>query len=201
MRADPQRLPPRCAAVFQPGHLRRGRCDAHAHRGGRILRDFILCFQPTRPTSVGRIDIASADFRQRAAASRRTTCRPRRIVADVVHGGRLLQSDRAHAGDPARLIREPIAPDLASDGDRTIWSPIFARAQPRCITPSAPAAWAKPRAIGGRRRLAGARHRALARGGRIGVSDGDLGQHQCADSHGGAESRGSNLDRLIPRKG
>jgi choline dehydrogenase len=78
---------------------------------------FYLCFQPTRPTSIGRIDLASGDFREapQIAPNYLSTDKD---VEDVKYGGRLVQSiarTRAIAG----LIREPLAPDLTqmSEGD------------------------------------------------------------------------------------
>ena len=77
--------------------------------------------------------------------SRRTTCPRRRTSADVVHGGRLLQRHRAHAGDPradSRTHRTRSRADGAGGAGRG-----FSRArQPPCTTRSAPAAWAQPRA-------------------------------------------------------
>ena len=90
-RADAQADASRRAALFQSGDLWRRRCDAH-----RIEVDafsgFYLCFQPTRPTSVGRIDIAepglsrAADDRAELSVHRKGRCRM------SMHGGRLLQA-------------------------------------------------------------------------------------------------------------
>ncbi len=52
---------------------------------------FMLSFQPTRPTSRGRIDIASADFRQAPAIAPRYLSTDKDLQ-DVVTGGRLLQA-------------------------------------------------------------------------------------------------------------
>jgi choline dehydrogenase len=73
---------------------------------------FYLCFQPTRPTSVGRIDIAGPDFRTppRIAPNYLSTDKD---IADAAHGGRLLQAI-ARTRALRALIREPIAPDLDS---------------------------------------------------------------------------------------
>ncbi len=78
---------------------------------------FYLCFQPTRPTSEGRIDIASGDFRA-APRIQPNYLSTDKDVEDVVHGGRLLQAiARTRAMRP--LILEPLAPDLCrmSDAD------------------------------------------------------------------------------------
>ena len=63
VRADPNGTRPDMQLYFNPvtyaaGDATRTRIEVDAFSG------FILCFQPTRPTSTGRIDIASADFRQ-----------------------------------------------------------------------------------------------------------------------------------------
>jgi len=71
---------------------------------------FYLCFQPTRPTSVGRIDIASADFRQ-APLIAPNYLSTRKDEEDVIACGRLLQMI-AQTQSLRSLVREPIAPDL-----------------------------------------------------------------------------------------
>jgi choline dehydrogenase len=87
---------------------------------------FYLCFQPTRPTSTGRIDIASGDFRQ-APDIAPNYLSTDKDVADVVHGGRLMQSIAAtHAF--RSLIREPLAPDLLSMGEADLVADFRARA-------------------------------------------------------------------------
>jgi choline dehydrogenase len=108
-RADPEGARPGVQLYFNPvtygaGDATRTRIAVDAFPG------FYLCFQPTRPTSVGRIDIASADFRRppNIAANYLSTDKD---VADVVHGGRLLQAI-ARTRAIKSLIREPIAPDL-----------------------------------------------------------------------------------------
>jgi choline dehydrogenase len=106
--------------TYAAGDATRTRIEVDAFSG------FILCFQPTRPTSTGRIDIASADFRQapRIAPNYFSTEKDRK---DVLHGGRLLQKlarTRAIRG----LIREPIAPDLAPMGDEEMLADFRARA-------------------------------------------------------------------------
>jgi choline dehydrogenase len=71
---------------------------------------FILCFQPTRPTSRGRIDLASPDFRAPPLIRPNylSTDEDRR---DVVNGGMLLQRI-ARTSAMRALIRESIAPHL-----------------------------------------------------------------------------------------
>jgi choline dehydrogenase len=76
---------------------------------------FYLCFQPTRPTSVGRIDIASKDFRQSPLIAPNYLS-TRQDEEDVIACGRLLQTI-AQSRSMRSLILEPIAPDLnALDG-------------------------------------------------------------------------------------
>ena len=86
---------------------------------------FILSYQPSRPTSRGRIDIASADPRQ-APRIRPNSLSTRKDLDDVVAGGRLLQ---ALAGTKAMrdLIAEPIAPALETMDDDAILADFRAR--------------------------------------------------------------------------
>jgi choline dehydrogenase len=110
-RADPTAARPDVQLYFNPvtygaGDARRTRIEVDAFSG------FYLCFQPTRPTSIGRIDIASADFR-RAPSISPNYLATEKDLADVVHGGRLMQSIAATRAMRS-LIREPIAPDLGS---------------------------------------------------------------------------------------
>ncbi len=73
---------------------------------------FYLCYQPTRPTSVGRIDIVSPDFRQppKIAPNYLSTAEDE---AAVVQGGRLLQRI-ARTRAIQSLIQDPIQPDLGA---------------------------------------------------------------------------------------
>jgi len=71
---------------------------------------FYLCFQPTRPTSVGRIGIASPDFRV-APNIEPNYMATDKDAEDAVQGGQMLQAiARTHA--MRTLIREPVAPAL-----------------------------------------------------------------------------------------
>lgn len=125
VRADPAARRPDVQLYFNPvtygaGDATRTRIRVDAFPG------FYLCFQPTRPTSVGRIDLASPDFREapKIAPNYLST---EKDVADVVHGGRLLKSiarTRAFQG----LIREPIAPDLIGMSDADLIADFRARA-------------------------------------------------------------------------
>jgi choline dehydrogenase len=87
---------------------------------------FYLCFQPTRPTSVGRIDIANADFRQ-APLIAPNYLSTRKDEEDVIACGRLLQMI-AQSKSIRSLIREPIAPDLNSLDGAGILADFRARA-------------------------------------------------------------------------
>jgi len=87
---------------------------------------FILSFQPCRPRSRGRIDIASPDP-EAAPAIRPNYLSADGDLADVVAGGRLLQrllATRAMQG----LIAQPIAPDLAPMDAQQIVDDFRARA-------------------------------------------------------------------------
>ena len=124
-RADPQGSRPDVQLYFNPvtygaGDAARTRIEVDAFSG------FYLCFQPTRPTSVGRIDIASADFR-RAPNIAPNYLSTEKDVADVVHGGRLLQAIARTRAIKA-LIREPIAPDLGTLGSDELVADFRARA-------------------------------------------------------------------------
>jgi choline dehydrogenase len=108
-RAAPGAARPDVQLYFNPvtygaGDATRQRIELDAFSG------FYLCFQPTRPTSEGRIDIASADFR-RAPTIAPNYLTTEKDVADVVHGARLVQAI-ARTQAVRALIRAPIAPDL-----------------------------------------------------------------------------------------
>jgi len=110
-RADPDAPRPDVQLYFNPvtygtGDAARTRIEVDAFSG------FYLCFQPTRPTSVGRIDIASPDFRC-APAIAPNYLSTDKDVGDVVHGGRLLQAI-ARTRSIRSLIRAPLAPDLGA---------------------------------------------------------------------------------------
>lgn len=79
---------------------------------------FILSFQPSRPTSRGRIDIRSPDPAD-APAIRPNYLSTDRDLRDVVAGGRLVQRI---AGTSAmkRLIREAMPPDVRAMDDDAI---------------------------------------------------------------------------------
>ena len=114
LRADPASPRPDVQLYFNPvtygpGSSIRRRIALDAFPG------FYLCFQPTRPTSAGRIDIAGADYRTPPAIAPDYLSTDKDVL-DVVLGGRLLQ---AIAGTRAlrELTLEPLAPDLLSLGE------------------------------------------------------------------------------------
>ncbi len=111
LRADPAGTRPDVQLYFNP--VTYGAADANRKR---IEVDpfpgFILCFQPTRPTSRGRIDIASPDFTQ-APLIAPNYLATEADARDVIHGGLLIQAI-ARTRSMRSLIRTPIAPDVDS---------------------------------------------------------------------------------------
>ena len=110
-RADPQGSRPDVQLYFNPvtygaGDATRTRIEVDAFPG------FYLCFQPTRPSSVGRIDVVSPDFR-RPPAIAPNYLSTEKDAADVAHGGRLLQAIARTRAIKA-LTLEAMAPDLGS---------------------------------------------------------------------------------------
>jgi choline dehydrogenase len=87
---------------------------------------FYLCFQPTRPTSTGRIDIASADFRQ-APMIAPNYLSTRKDEEDVISCGRLLQRI-LQTRSIRSLIREPLERSLGSMDGAQILADFRARA-------------------------------------------------------------------------
>ena len=95
---------------------------AASKTGTQIVPDtfagFILCFQPCRPLSRGRVDIASPDV---ASAPR---IRPNYLshpedVAQALHGAKLIQ--RLTGTDAMKgLIKQPIAPSLDGMSDASM---------------------------------------------------------------------------------
>jgi choline dehydrogenase len=125
LRADPAAARPDVQLYFNPvtygaGDSTRMRIEVDSFPG------FYLCFQPARPTSRGRIDIASADFR-RAPLIAPNYLSTDKDILDVVRGGRLLQTI-ARTRAMRALIREPLAPDLGSLGESELIADFRARA-------------------------------------------------------------------------
>lgn len=106
--------------TYGAGDATRTRIEVDAFSG------FYLCFQPTRPTSVGRIDIASPDFR-RAPIIAPNYLSTEKDAADAEHGGLLLQAI-ARTRAIQELIREPLAPDLCAMGPSDLVADFRARA-------------------------------------------------------------------------
>jgi choline dehydrogenase len=124
-RADPHSPRPDVQLYFNPvtygaGDAARTRIEVDAFSG------FYLCFQPTRPTSVGRIDITSPDFRL-APLIAPNYLSTDKDVADVVHGGKLLQAI-ASTRAIRSLILQPLAPDLGALGPAELVADFRARA-------------------------------------------------------------------------
>jgi len=109
VRADPAATRPDVQLYFNPvtygtGDAKRTRIEVDPFPG------FYLCFQPTRPTSVGRIDLADADFRK-PPLIQPNYLSTEKDVADVVHGGRLLQRI-AGCRAMRELTLQALTPDL-----------------------------------------------------------------------------------------
>jgi choline dehydrogenase len=124
LRADPGASRPDVQLYFNPvtygtGDATRTRIEVDPFPG------FYLCFQPTRPTSVGRIDIASGDFREAPLISP-DYLSTEKDIQDVVHGGRLLQAI-ARTAAMRSLIHEPLTPDLLNLDDAALVDDFRAR--------------------------------------------------------------------------
>jgi choline dehydrogenase-like flavoprotein len=125
VRADPNAARPDVQLYFNPvtyapGDATRTRIKVDPFPG------FYLCFQPTRPTSTGRIDIASSDFRA-APLIAPNYLSTDKDVQDVVRGGRLTQAiarTQAFCG----IIKAPIEPDLTRMSDADLVADFRARA-------------------------------------------------------------------------
>jgi choline dehydrogenase-like flavoprotein len=125
LRADPAATRPDVQLYFNPvtygaGDANRARIELDPFPG------FILCFQPSRPTSRGRIDIVSADYRQAPgiAPNYLSTDKDQR---DVINGGLLIQRI-ARTQAMRRLIRESIAPHLDAMSPTDLLADFRARA-------------------------------------------------------------------------
>jgi choline dehydrogenase len=79
---------------------------------------FLISFQPSRPTSRGRIDIRAPDIAT-PPAIRPNYLATQQDLDDVIAGGRLLQRFVRTKALRA-LIREPIAPDLQTLDDAAL---------------------------------------------------------------------------------
>ena len=125
VRAEPNGTRPDMQLYFNP--VTYGTGDAARTR---IALDrfsgFYLCFQPTRPTSVGRVDIAGVDFRT-PPMIQPNYLSTEKDLRDVINGAHLLRRiARTHA--VRALIREPIAPDLEQMSDAELLQDFRSRA-------------------------------------------------------------------------
>ncbi len=125
LRTGPALARPDVQLYFNPvtygaGDANRKRIDVDPFAG------FILCFQPSRPTSRGRIDIASADFREAPAILPNYLATEKDLV-DVVRGGRLIQKI-ARTKAMRSLISEPVPPAIDAMDDEAILADFRARA-------------------------------------------------------------------------
>jgi choline dehydrogenase len=106
--------------TYAAGDATRRRIEVDAFSG------FYLCFQPTRPTSEGRIDIAGPDYRLAPTIAPNYMATDK-DAADAVRGGQLLQAI-ARTRAIRELIREPIAPALDAMGPAELLADFRARA-------------------------------------------------------------------------
>lgn len=87
---------------------------------------FLVCFQPSRPSSRGRIDISSADYRE-APDIAPNYLGTREDIDDVVHGGHLMQRIMRTRAMRA-LTKRPVGPDVAAMDDAALVADFRARA-------------------------------------------------------------------------
>jgi len=125
VRANPTATRPDVQLYFNPvtyqaGDATRTRIKLDPFAG------FYLCFQPTRPTSVGRIDIAERNFRVPPLIAPNYLSTDKDLE-DARHGGRLMQAI-ARTRAFRSLIKEPLAPDLTRMSDADLVDDFRARA-------------------------------------------------------------------------
>jgi len=125
LRADPTATRPDVQLYFNPvtygtGDAKRMRIEVDPFPG------FYLCFQPTRPTSVGRIEIDDADFRK-PPLIRPNYLATEKDILDVVHGGRLLQRI-ARTKSMRALTAQALTPDLLALDEAGLIADFRARA-------------------------------------------------------------------------
>ena len=99
-------------------------------KGTQIVPDpfagFILCFQPCRPLSRGRVDIASADVQQAPHIQPRYLSHPD-DVAQALRGAQLVRR-LSQTAAMRGLIKEPIAPSLEAMDEAAMIDDFRARA-------------------------------------------------------------------------
>jgi choline dehydrogenase len=106
--------------TYAPGDAARRRIEVDEFSG------FYLCFQPTRPSSEGRIDVAGPDYRV-APDIAPNYMATEKDAADVVRAGQLLQAI-ARTRAMRELVLEPIAPALDAMGPAEMLADFRARA-------------------------------------------------------------------------
>ena len=103
---------------------------AESKTGTQIVPDkfagFILCFQPCRPLSRGRVDIRSASVGD-APNIQPNYLSHAQDVAQARRGAQLIRR-LAQTDAMRKLIREPIAPDLLTMGEEAMLDDFRARA-------------------------------------------------------------------------
>ena len=124
LRANPATDRPDVQLYFNPitygsGDSNRKRIDVDPFPG------FILCFQPTRPTSRGRILVTRPDFRA-PPSIQPNYLSTAKDEEDVVHGGRLIQRI-ARTSAMRGLIRDALPPALDSLDDAGLLADFRAR--------------------------------------------------------------------------
>ena len=125
MRARPDGTRPDQQLYFSPvsygaGDANRKRIQLDSFSG------FLVCFQPSRPSSRGRIDISSADYRE-APDIAPNYLGTREDIDDVVHGGHLMQRIMRTRAMRA-LTKRPVGPDVAAMDDAALVADFRARA-------------------------------------------------------------------------
>ena len=103
---------------------------AESKTGTQIVPDkfagFILCFQPCRPLSRGRVDIRSVNVSDAPNIRPNYLSHPQ-DVAQALRGAQLIRR-LAQTDAMRKLIREPIAPDLLTMGEEAMLDDFRARA-------------------------------------------------------------------------
>jgi choline dehydrogenase len=124
VRARPDGTRPDQQLYFSPvsygsGDANRKRIEVDPFAG------FLVCFQPSRPTSRGRIDIASADYHE-APDIAPNYLGTEEDIADVLHGGRLMQRIMRTRAMRA-LTRKASGPDVMKMDDAELLADFRAR--------------------------------------------------------------------------
>jgi choline dehydrogenase len=125
VRSTPARRFPDLQLYFNPLTYTTAPQDQRRSANPDPFSGFLLSYQPARPSSRGRIDIASADP-HRPPLIRPNSLSTQKDLDDVVAGGRLLQ---ALTGTQAMrdLIAAPLGPSIATMDDEAILADFRAR--------------------------------------------------------------------------